>query len=214
MPILCFLFFLKKCKTERLLWIIVSYELYNYLTDIGLLYLNHRPAKIFLYSSFTFFEYILFALGLFNIIQNKKFRLFILLTSIAFSIFLLIYNLKTKVLGLDSVPIGIETILILIFSFYYFYEQMQDTNNLFIYSRYSFWVVLGMILYLAGSFFIYIYSSQLSQEEVNKYWVFTNIFSILKNIFFTIAIIVNANQSVKKTPKKYKLYPSNQFIDS
>jgi len=214
LPILCFLFFLKKCKTERLLWIIVSYELYNYLTDIGLLYLNHRPAKIFLYSSFTFFEYILFALGLFNIIQNKKFRLFILLTSIAFSIFLLIYNLKTKVLGLDSVPIGIETILILIFSFYYFYEQMQDTNNLFIYSRYSFWVVLGMILYLAGSFFIYIYSSQLSQEEVNKYWVFTNIFSILKNIFFTIAIIVNANQSVKKTPKKYKLYPSNQFIDS
>jgi hypothetical protein len=176
---------------------------------MGLLYLNHRPSKIFLYSSFTFFEYILFAACLFNIIQNKKFRWFILLTSVAFSIFLLVYNLKAKVFGLDSVPIGIETILILIFSFYYFYEQMQDTTNLFIYSRYPFWVVLGMILYLAGSFFIYIYSSQLSQEEVNKYWIFTNIFSILKNIFFTIAIIVNANQSIKKTPKNYKLYPSN-----
>ena len=146
MPILCFLFFLKKCKTERLLWIIVSYELYNYLTDMGLLYLNHRPSKIFLYSSFTFFEYILFALCLFHIIKNKKFRLFILLTSLAFSIFLLIYNLKAKVLGLDSVRIGIETILILIFSFYYFYEQKQDTANLGIYSWDSVWAVLRKVM--------------------------------------------------------------------
>lgn len=197
------------------MWAVLLYSIYDYLTNIGLLYLTHKPSRVFLYSSFTFFEYALFAVCLYNTIKNKTFRKFIAFTSIIFSIFLLIYNLKVKVLGLDSVPIGIETILILIFSFYYFYEQMQDTTNLFIYNRYPFWVVLGIILYLAGSFFIYIYSTQLtSQEELNKYWIFTNIFSILKNIFFTIAIIVNANRSVKKTPKNYKLYPSNQFIDS
>ncbi|MGZ4036474.1 MAG: hypothetical protein ACXVPQ_01525 [Bacteroidia bacterium] len=111
--------------------------------------------------------------------------------------------------AIDSVPIGIETILILIFSFYYFYEQMQDTTNLFIYTRYPFWIVLGMVLYLSGSFFIYIYSSQLSQEEIRKYWIFTNIFSILKNIFFAIAIVVNASHSIQKSSKKYNLYPSN-----
>lgn len=86
---------------------------------------------------------------------------------------------------------------------------MQDTTNLFIYSRYSFWIVLGIMLYLAGSFFIYIYSSQLPTKEIAKYWIFTNIFSILKNVFFAIAIFVNASQSVKKPPKNYKLYPTH-----
>lgn len=180
-----------------------------------MLYLSHKASKVFLYSSFTFFEYLLFAACLFNIIKNRGFRKFIIVASVLFSSFLIFYNLTVKLVAIDSIPIGIETILILIFSFYYFYEQMQDTTNLFIYNKPSFWVILGMVLYLAGSFFIYIYSSQLKvQSEVDKYWIFTNIFSILKNIFFTIAIIVNANQSVKKTPKKYKLYPSNQFIDS
>lgn len=188
---------------------IVIFCLYDYLTNIGLLYLNHKPAKVFLYSSYTFFEYSLFAACLYNVINNKRFRKFILITSLSFSTFLIIYNLTTKVVGIDSVPIGIETILILIFSFYYFYEQMQDTTNLFIYTRFSFWIVLGMVLYLAGSFFIYIYSSQLSQQEIRKYWIFTNIFSILKNIFFAIAIIVNAKHAVQKPSKKYNLYPSN-----
>jgi len=55
-----------------------------------------------------------------------------------------------------------------------------------------------MLLYLAGSFFIYIYASQLNQEEILKYWIFTNIFSIIKNILFVIALAVHANQSQTK----------------
>jgi len=87
---------------------------------------------------------------------------------------------------------------------------MKDPENLFVYSRFSFWVVLGMMLYLAGSFFIYIYASRLDASEVGKYWIFTNIFSILKNIFFTIAILLNANEKTNNNNKpSYKLYSLN-----
>lgn len=86
---------------------------------------------------------------------------------------------------------------------------MKDTETLFVYSRYPFWIVLGMMLYLAGSFFIYIYASQLPPKELGKYWVFTNIFSILKNIFFTIAIILNANEKIGNKKINYKLYSLN-----
>ena len=86
---------------------------------------------------------------------------------------------------------------------------MKDPENLFVYSRFSFWVVLGMMLYLAGSFFIYIYASRLDSGEVGKYWIFTNIFSILKNIFFTIAILLNANEKTNNNKPSYKLYSLN-----
>ena len=170
---------------------------------------ENSPAKIFLYSTFTFIEYLLFASLLYLSISNKVFKKIIIAISILFFSFLIIYDTIAKVRGIDSIPIGVEAILILVFSFYYLYEQLQDTNTLFIYSLYSFWIVLAMMLYLAGSFFIYIYASQLPPEQVAKYWIFTNIFSILKNILFTVAIILNANSNVKKSTSNHKLYQLN-----
>jgi hypothetical protein len=111
--------------------------------------------------------------------------------------------------GIDSIPIGVEAICILIFAFYYLYEQMKDVSTLFIYGRYHFWIVLGMMIYLAGSFFIYIYASQLPEKLVAQYWIFTNIFSIIKNIFFTIAIFVNGSQSTKKNKRAYPAFTLN-----
>ena len=86
---------------------------------------------------------------------------------------------------------------------------MNDTTNLFIYSKYQFWIILGMMIYLAGSFFIYIFANQLAPKDVAKYWFFTNIFYIIKNIFFSIAIILNAKQPVKKPPMKFNVHSLN-----
>lgn len=121
-----------------------------------------------------------------------------IVAGILFGIFIISYNFLVEVKGIDSIPIGVETILILVFSFYFLYERMQDTATLFIYTQYSFWIVLGMMLYLSGSFFIYIYGNQIPDSEVGRYWIFTNIFGILKNTFFMIAILVGARQAEKK----------------
>lgn len=205
LPILFFLLHFKKSRSNKALWVIILYSIYIYLTDLGLLYLDHIQSRVFLYSSFTFFEYLFFVCALFIFIKNKIFKKIIIAISILFTAFIIIYNLSTKIQGIDSIPIGVEAILILVFSFYYLYEQMKDTESLFIYSRSSFWIVLAMVLYLAGSFFIYIYASQLPDDAVARYWIFTNVFSILKNIFFTIAIIINSKHSVKKRSVNYNL---------
>lgn len=204
LPVLFFLFLFNKSRSIRALWIVVAYDLYNYLTDIVILHVYHQYTQVFIYSSFTLIEYLLFTGALYLFIGNEKFKNWILALSIGFTIFIIIYNSTTKLRGIDSIPIGVETILIFIFAFYYLYEQMQDTANSFIYTRYPFWIVLGMMLYLSGSFFIYIYTSQLVYDKtIAHYWVFINIFSILKNIFFTIAILVNAYQPRKKQSLKY-----------
>jgi hypothetical protein len=198
LPIFFFLFFLRKNSQPKGIWIIIVYTAYDFLINFGLLYLSHKPLKVFLYSSYTFFEYLFFAYFFLQVIKNPRFKKIISIVSIIFSVFLILYAYLGKVKGIDSLPIGIETILILVFSFYFLFEQLNDTTNLFIYSKYTFWIILGMLLYLAGSFFIYIYASQLNQEEILKYWIFTNIFSIIKNILFVIALAVHANQSQTK----------------
>jgi hypothetical protein len=209
LPVLAFFLFWSKSKSNKGFWIILIYSFYDYLTNIGLLYLSHKPLQVLLYRSYTLIEYLLFAYFLSLNIKSKGFKKIMLAASVAFCIFLVAYFLTRKVRGIDSINIGIETILILAFAFYFLFEQMNDTKNLFIYSKNTFWIILAMMLYLAGSFFIYIYASQLPTKEVARYWVFTNIFSILKNIFFTIAIVVHANNFPKKPPVNYKLYPLN-----
>ncbi|HEU0109771.1 MAG TPA: hypothetical protein VFQ73_02795 [Flavisolibacter sp.] len=166
------------------------------------------------YPVFTFVETLFFAWFFYHILEKISLKKKVRIITMLFSAGLLIYYYYTYYvlalrLQLDSVPIGVETILIFLFSFFYFFEQMNDTTSLFIYSKPSFWAVLGILLYLSGSFFIYIFANQISAKELAKYWVITNIASIVKNLLFVIALYIQANQYLKKPPRNYKLYPSN-----
>ena len=188
---------------DKGLTVIIIYCLINFLINFLLAeeFFNNR-VNYFLYTSYTFFEFGFFAYFLFLIIKFQFFRKLLLITSCSFLIFLTIYGATITAKGIDSIPIGIETILILLFSFYYLYEQMNDTETLFIYSKYQFWVIIGFMLYLAGSFFIYIFANQ--TKEALNYWYFTNIFSILKNIFFSVAVFIYTKQ---RSTSLQKLHP-------
>lgn len=167
-----------------------------------MLHLSHTYLKVFLYSSFTFIEYVFFAYILYLNIKKLAFHKVILITSLIFTIFLIIFYFGTNLKKIDSIPIGVETIIIFLYSFYFLYEQMNNTETLFIYNKYSFWLILGMLMYLAGGFFIYIFANQLEATELHKYWFFTNIFIIIKNILFVIAIFINS----KQTTTQNKMY--------
>ncbi len=171
---------------------------------INYLVLTTDTSNTLLYEGLTLIEYLLFALFIYLLLKSKKIKFVVLIASFVYVVFHILYSLFYKVSFLGvSIPIGVETIFILVFSFYYLYEQMNDTFTLFIYTKPAFWVILGIVLYLAGSFFVYIFASYLTEDELAKYWVITNIFSILKNIFFCIAIYINAHPS--KESLKYDL---------
>jgi hypothetical protein len=181
------------------LWVIFFYGIINFLINI-LQYKEFFSPQIdfFFFAAFTFFEYLFFTYFLYLEIKSKTFKRILAYTSCLFILFLLFYNLNAEVRGIDSVPIGIETILIMLFSFRYLYEQMNDTTTLFVYSKPSFWIILGFLIYLSGSFFIYIFANQ--SREAIKFWYLTNVFSILKTVLFSIAILLN-----KKTKSKPKI---------
>ena len=151
LPIFLFFYFFKRIKNNKSAWIIISYLFFDFLINIALL---HIPIKFHnkIYPIATFFESLFFAYFFYLTITKKSLRKAIVVASILLSLTSLSYYLYTyyfalgvrRTVHLDSVPIAIETIAIFLFSFFYFFEQINDTENLFVYNKPSFWGVLGI----------------------------------------------------------------------
>jgi hypothetical protein len=107
------------------------------------------------------------------------------------------------------VPIGIETILVFIFIFFFLYEQLKEAKSTPIYDNYFFWVSIGLFIYLGGSFFIYLMANTINYKELIKYWFFTYIVEIIKNLLFIFAILIRHKQPNKTTRQ---VLPNLDFI--
>lgn len=83
---------------------------------------------------------------------------------------------------------------------------MNDPGSLFIYNKYPFWIIAGLMIYLAGCFFIYIFAYQVDQNVLNQYWLLTNVFTIIRNLLVIIAILIFVKQQKNPSPEKH-LYP-------
>ena len=188
---LMFFLFFKVTKDHKAIWFIIGFSI---LTIINFIIDDYIPAKAVALKIFfavtTFYEYSLFAFFIRENIVNKRVRTIILLVSIAFVIFLVVYFINAKLKKVDSIPIGVESILLLIFSCYFFYEQLNNPELVFIYNDYKFWFITGIMIYISGSFFIYIFANQIPANQLNLYWSFTLIFMGIMNMLFSIGLLI------------------------
>jgi len=192
--LLFFFIFVNSKVTKRSLYAIPVYCLVNLLV-VGIAELHLIQGIKFLFSLFTFVEYLLFAVFLYAEIKASSFKRTIIIASAFFALFLLFYYSTVNERSIDSIPIGVETILILIFCFYYLYEQLNGMQSMFIHKKYAFWVVFGIMIYLAGSVFIYVFANQVDRETLNSFWFLTNVFYIIKNILFAVGLFTYLKQS-------------------
>lgn len=189
------------------MYFIVLYSLLFFTTNIIYLLFELDGYYRFYYGFVTLFEFIFFAAFIRTGIRNTTCKKVLTFSTIAFIFFLLIYTPNAKFVRIDSIPIGVETILILLFSFYYLFEQVNSETIEPLFNNYRFWILLGMLIYLAGSFFIYIFTSQLPYEQVMVYWRFIDVFLIIKNLFFLTGILVFClQQSKKKAPQQSRTF--------
>jgi hypothetical protein len=204
LPLVAFLIISKKAKPNNVVLIVLIYSLLFFLLNVfyddisSVRYLK----KPYIFS-YTFFEYCLFGSVLYIKIRNKSFKRLIIVLSILFFLFQAIYYFTSRIKTLDSIPIGIETILIFIYVIYYFKEQFNNPENSFIYSDYVFWILVGIMVYLGGSFFFYILANHLDQKQIDQYWTYTYITDILKNIFLMISVFMFA-LNLKNPSQKQK----------
>ena len=60
---------------------------------------------------------------------------------------------------------GVEAILIISMCIYYFYDQLKETNTLLIYTTQNFWIIIAFLIYLSGTFFLYIYAENMIERQ-------------------------------------------------
>ncbi|HEY9705990.1 MAG TPA: hypothetical protein V6C58_26380 [Allocoleopsis sp.] len=123
-------------------------------------------------------------------LYSKKIRTAIIFLSAGFFAFLVFYYFKSKLIRLDSIPIAIETILLLTYIVFFFYEYLKKETTLYINNHYCFWLAFGILIYLGGSFFFYLSINHLNQAEVDTFGKITFIIEIIKNLLFSLSIVV------------------------
>jgi len=187
---------------EAHLWAIFAYSAYCLFIDFAVQFIG-IPSSIgrYINTSITVVEYSCFAVFIYLCVKKQLVRRIVALSVAGFVAFMVLYMMyQNRHARLDSIPIGIETLLVLIFSLYLLFEIMNTVKDTFINYNYRFWVATGMMIYLAGSFFIYIYANELATGQGNLLDIPLGFFYILKNIFFAIAIIMCYRQPKPKLP--------------
>ena len=90
-----------------------------------------------------------------------------------------------------------------------FLKYIKDT---FIYNHYTFWIAVGIMIYLGGSFFFYILINSLTPDEIEKFGNMTYVAEIIKNLLFAFSIFIYKKHPVNKAHNHSKNIPNLDMI--
>jgi len=109
----------------------------------------------------------------------------------------------------DSIAVGVEDILIILMCIYYLVIQIKGATDLFVYSTSNFWIIITFLIYLSGTFFLYIMAENMinNMKYRIQYTVINSVFYVLKNILLSVAMLM------KPTPIKNQIQKSEDRHD-
>ena len=180
--------------------LLLFYLTYSLISDLVLSKLSIRflQSEIYSFRLFTVVEYFTITYILYCQIESLSFRNLIKFSSVVFALFLLFDVFTNPLNEFDSIPTGIESLLILITSLILLYEKILKSNNYF---TAFVWIAIGLIFFFAGTFFLFIMSqNNYSNTDFNDtYGYIVAIFKILMYSFFFVGIISEIRLNKLKT---------------
>jgi len=168
-----------------------------------------KLGKEYLFT-YTFQEFIFLGAALYLNIKTPLFKKIVLLLAGMFIVFDILFYLYGNIGRLDSVPVGIETIILFIFIFLYLFEHFKSAKANYIYNHNGFWISVGILVYLGGSFFFNILVNMMPNAEGDKYESYSHIADILKNFLFVVAIWTFSKQTDQSVRQEKTTVP---FLD-
>lgn len=116
-----------------------------------------------------------------------------------FFAFAIYYFFTDKNNTFDSLPASIESILIVAYSIFYLFDQMNKPQVIFIYQEPNFWFVVAFIIYFSGTLFLFIQAKNLTMEVRDNFWKINLFSNIIKNILFAIAFSTKKSKNLQQT---------------
>ncbi len=189
------------------LFLLLLYLIYSIVSDalVNPL-LKYYTNNFFIgFRLFTIIEHVLIVLFLHHIIISLKFKKIIKVLSGLFLLYAIFDFINSKSNTFDSTPSGITSILILSYCIYYFFEKIKTPDSLFLYSTPNFWIVVALIIFFSGTFFIYIYSQNNYNDPAFKsiYNLINSTFIILRNLLFSIAFLIKTDKGKQSIQMKF-----------
>lgn len=214
LPIILFLVFsVKRAKIE--LWVIFFYTLFTFVFDWYQSASNfgkeHYEESM---GIFTICEFAIFGAYFYLAIINKSIRKLILVLSLLVLAFLVVTFIKSDKNSFDSVSASTESITLIVFCIFFFFEEINKPMPYLMYAFPNFWIVLGILIFMSATLFLFIIANKLSPQEQTKYWVITRVANIVSNIIFIIGFIrakyAPTNSTIEKSPLEFSNIPENQ----
>ena len=81
---------------------------------------------------------------------------------------------------------------------YYFFDKLKQPDTALIYASTNFWIIISFLIYLSGTFFLYLYSdSNMLENKVfqRQYIMINSSFYILKNVLLGIAMLMKPDKN-------------------
>jgi hypothetical protein len=172
--------------------VIFFYFLYSIVSDLFLDQISKKflQTEIVSFRLFTIVEFISFSIIFYKINFSISKKRIILQSSSLFFLAIIIDLLTNSIENFDSLPTGVESILILFYCILTLYEQISTGKPL-----YSFPVLFAfsLILFFAGTFFLFILSqNNFENEEFSTlYDYIVAISKILMTLLMSVGILAS-----------------------
>ncbi|MDQ6761342.1 MAG: hypothetical protein M3015_01800 [Bacteroidota bacterium] len=208
LPLVFFLLFKRNSK-EKSLRAIFYYILYCILNEFAGYYFHliHVETPYFLYSIFTVLEFSFFCLFYYYVSSGYKIKKLIFPIWIFFIIIAIIdFFFINKMGGFDSFTSGLQSLLIIGMCIYYLFQQIKGSTNLQVYSTSNFWIIITFLIYLSGTFFLYIFTETMIHDKhfQNQYIYINSSFNIIKNILLSIAMLMKSDEVKPQQKRNYE----------
>lgn len=195
-------------------YIILSYTIYSFVNDVltekqVLHALSLSLPKTVLLSIFTIVEFLLLSYYLRVNIERRAFKNTLFAGALLFFTVAFIYlyrNATTATAAIDTIPLAVSSIIILLGCIFYMFETIQKPEVIFVYSKKSFWVVVGIMIYFSGTFFLFLQFENMSPREQQNFWIINLICFVLKNIFFSISFILKPENQQNLNTDPYAVH--------
>ena len=206
LPIIFFVVFCIKKATKEI-WVIFVFCIVSIFFDLFLSYSNWAIQHTYLiWNLFSIVEYVFISFFFYTVIKLRIVRVLILIFSFFYLLFYLL-SANTSNETFNSTLTAIESVVILILSLCYLLNIMKPTSEPVSIFTPVFLIVIGLVLFVSSTLFLFIIANNLSQKEMYKYWSINDLSNILTSLIFSAAFLLFYSQHKTSLPHE------NHYVD-
>ena len=173
----------------------------SFACDTGALYHTELNIKVNYFSdAYRLIEFMLLLTIYYKAFNNSK-RLAAFITLALFYMLFMAYNIAyVQREQINSYTHIVLAAVFIVLAVSFFYKLVKDLPTLELHRMPMFWINVAVLVYFAGNLFLWIVSHYLvtvMKDKLMVYWSFHNVLSIVKNILFAVALLVNTRQAPK-----------------